>query len=777
MPVVGPHLVVGNGLERRPERGRLFGLARFSFEVMSEEDGALHAVAVAELKIQFAMVLRPDWFDPEFLESLAQGRVERGFTRIDFAPRSINFTSSETAFLADEKDSFLAHDEEKVGADTWLPVCPVCHVAEESYTLSDRKKTGWMTRGIKVSESVLIFFLGLSTFAASVVAPTKAEFEAMYAAAAQEVNAGKYGDALKKIDAIDARQPDTAAVQNLRGVALMRLGEYGAAETALRKARELDPEFWEARFNLAEVAFLRKSWVVARHRFEELAAAKNEQAEGATGDLIQFKILLSYLLEGKAKKATEILDQLQTSSVSPAYYYGKAALAFSQHNQTDAKVALKAGEKSFSQRLNKLFVESFYEVGWMEKPEGAVPAALEVDSLAERVTRAQADFRVAERAYRRGDYAGALRSLDQLDATAPNQAVSYNLRGKILLAQDQDGAAEAALRDALVADPQFEEARYNLARIPFRKRDYKVARNQLEELLGAISGGKQQRQREQLIRYRIFLTLLLEGRDGPAQKAMDEFKMMDDTPALYYAQAAWAFQHGNAKQGNAWVANAGNLFSDDLNQVFAASLADLGWANEAGAAATAAQASLQAQPTPPLQGTVVARDQAESPPVPADSPPEGTAASPEITPASATPPPRENPVARAQSDGSQATPAPEPSKTPEKIAREKKSGSEGNSADRVNRNVKSTTRKNEDSTRSTRKSARARATRSAASPPAAVTTSPSPPPSQQAGRRPRQNLGDVVREFFLSTFKKRNNKPPGPEPGKSPSPAPTRPRN
>ncbi len=68
----------------------------------------------------------------------------------------------------------------------------------------------------------------------------------------------------KKLDAIDERQPDLAAAQNLRGVALMRLAEYRSAETALRKARALDPDFWEARFNLAEVPFLAGNWTVAR---------------------------------------------------------------------------------------------------------------------------------------------------------------------------------------------------------------------------------------------------------------------------------------------------------------------------------------------------------------------------------------------------------------------------------------------------------------------------------------------------------------------------------
>ena len=71
-----------------------------------------------------------------------------------------------------------------------------------------------------------------------------------------------------------------AAAKNLRGVALMRLGEYGQAETALQKAREIDPEFWEARFNLAEVPFLRKSWAEARDRFQALAGGAERPGAG-----------------------------------------------------------------------------------------------------------------------------------------------------------------------------------------------------------------------------------------------------------------------------------------------------------------------------------------------------------------------------------------------------------------------------------------------------------------------------------------------------------------
>src|SRR6476469_1194425 len=92
---------------------------------------------------------------------------------------------------------------------------------------------------------LLLFFGSLGILLAeNVVAPTQAEIEVMYTAAAEEVNAGNYGEGLKKLDAIDARQPDVAMAKNLRGVALMRMGELGLAEKALQKAKELDPGLW-----------------------------------------------------------------------------------------------------------------------------------------------------------------------------------------------------------------------------------------------------------------------------------------------------------------------------------------------------------------------------------------------------------------------------------------------------------------------------------------------------------------------------------------------------
>src|SRR6478672_1698898 len=130
-----------------------------------------------------------------------------------------------------------------------------------------------MPHCMNIRKLATITVLVVSSFAATNVAPTKAELEAMYNKAFREFSAANYDQALKELDAIDARQPDLAESQNLRGVILMRQNVYDKAEEALHKALDLDPKFWNARFNLAEIPFLQKNWAEARDRFEKLLTA------------------------------------------------------------------------------------------------------------------------------------------------------------------------------------------------------------------------------------------------------------------------------------------------------------------------------------------------------------------------------------------------------------------------------------------------------------------------------------------------------------------------
>ena len=433
---------------------------------------------------------------------------------------------------------------------------------------------------MRIWKIAAIAALGLTSFAADNVAPTKAELEEMYNAAYRAFDAGKFPEALKQLDAIDARQPDLAASKNLRGVILMRQGNYDQAEAALTEAARIDPKFWNARFNLAEIPFLKKDWAEARKRFEQLLSSGESDLAKEASQLIQYKILLTYLQEGKGNMVDSMLAKLELSPDTPAVDYVKAAVALQQKNQSEAKDWISAAEKNYSPQLNKLFAESLYEVGWLEKPAGEGRPSLPLMTAAERSEKtkaaARSKFEQSQQALRQGDLATALKLVDEADKTDPNKPAILNLRGEILMAQQQFDQAEAAFKKAARLDPKLREAQYNLAQVPFKKKDYAKAQERFEALYNRIPGGDKN-QAAELIKFKIYMTLLLEGKESRAHAMMEEFQFTGDTPALYYAQAAWEYKHNNPEKAADWTSSASKIYSPALNTVFADAFYDVGW--------------------------------------------------------------------------------------------------------------------------------------------------------------------------------------------------------
>src|SRR5262245_9833439 len=433
---------------------------------------------------------------------------------------------------------------------------------------------------MRIWKIAAIAALGLTSFAADNVAPTKAELEEMYNTAYRAFDAGKFPEALKQLDAIDARQPDLAASKNLRGVILMRQGNYEQAEAALTQAAKIDPKFWNARFNLAEIPFLKKDWPEARKRFEQLLSTGKSDLAKEASQLIQYKILLTYLMEDKSNMVDSVLAKLELSPDTPAVDYVKAAVALQQKNESEANDWISAAQKNYSPQLNKLFVESLYEVGWLEKPEGQRRASLPLMTAAERTEKtkatARSKFEQSQQAFRQRDFAAALKLVDEADKADPNQPATLNLRGEILMQQGQFDGAETAFKKAAKLDPKLRDAQYNLAQIPFKKKEYAKARDRFDTLYKRIPGGDKN-QAAELIKFKIYMTYLMEGKESKAHSMMEEFQFTGDTPALYYAQAAWEYKHNNAQKAEDWTSSASKIYSAALNGVFADAFYDVGW--------------------------------------------------------------------------------------------------------------------------------------------------------------------------------------------------------
>ena len=285
-------------------------------------------------------------------------------------------------------------------------------------------------------------------------------------------------------------------------------------------------------------------------------------------------------MESKSNMVDSILAKLELSPDTPAVDYVKAAVALQQKNEAEAKDWISAAEKNYSPQLNKLFAESLYEIGWMEKPAGQRRASLPLMTAAERTEKAKAfarsKFEQSQQAFRQRDFATALKLVDEADKADPNQPATLNLRGEILMHQGQFDDAEAAFKKAAKLDPKLRDAQYNLAQIPFKKKEYAKARDRFETLYKRIPGGDKN-QGAELIKFKIYMTLLMEGKESRAHSMMEEFQFTGDTPALYYAQAAWEYKHNNSQKAEDWTNSANKIYSPALNGVFADAFYDVGW--------------------------------------------------------------------------------------------------------------------------------------------------------------------------------------------------------
>jgi tetratricopeptide (TPR) repeat protein len=270
-------------------------------------------------------------------------------------------------------------------------------------------------------------------------------------------------------------------------------------------------------------------------------------------------------MEGKSDMVDSILAKLELSPDTPAVDYVKAAVALQQKNEGEAKDWISAAEKNYSPQLNKLFAASRYGLA-------LAPAKLSEEPKA----FAHSKFEQSQQAFRQRDFATALKLIDEADNADPNQPATVNLRGEILMQQGKFDDAENAFEKAAKLDPKLRDAQYNLAQIPFKKKDYAKAQDRFETLYKRIPGGEKN-QAAELIKFKIYMTLLMEGKESRAHSMMEEFQFTDDTPALYYAQAAWEYKHNNPQKAEDWTNSANKIYSPALNSVFADAFYDVGW--------------------------------------------------------------------------------------------------------------------------------------------------------------------------------------------------------
>ena len=168
------------------------------------------------------------------------------------------------------------------------------------------------------------------------------------------------------------------------------------------------------------------------------------------------------------------------------------------------------------------------------------------------------------------DFKTALALVDKAEGLYQPSAMTVNVRAAVAIEEKKfDEGREFCLK-ALQLDPKFFPALFNLAEIPFMQGKYAEARLAYEKLLDDEASAD-------LIKFRLYLTYLLEKDDERAKAQLDKIPLLNDTPIYFYAFAAWEFAHGDEKKAHSYLNSAETVFPKTKLSNFADVFYDIGW--------------------------------------------------------------------------------------------------------------------------------------------------------------------------------------------------------
>jgi hypothetical protein len=168
------------------------------------------------------------------------------------------------------------------------------------------------------------------------------------ASAAQELDAGHYDETLKQLlDAIGSPAGCRGSEKSARRHADAN-GRYRPSGKSPAKGAQAQSGFLGGAIQSRGNSFPAEELGGGARPVLALGQEPNEQAQGATADLIQFKILLTYLLQ--VGKRGAILDRLKDVVGQPGFYYARQPWLSGTRIKPRRGVNLRAAEKALHRR-------------------------------------------------------------------------------------------------------------------------------------------------------------------------------------------------------------------------------------------------------------------------------------------------------------------------------------------------------------------------------------------------------------------------------------------
>lgn len=186
---------------------------------------------------------------------------------------------------------------------------------------------------------------------------------------------------------------------------------------------------------------------------------------------------------------------------------------------------------------------------------------------------AESDLMTARSEYQKRNFPAALSGLDRFDKSDSANADALDLRGCIYLEQQKFEEARKAFAAAHSANADLFAPRIHAADALMLEKKFAEARAAYRVLLGEtnilVSNER--------LRFATLLTFLGEHNEAEARAAFEAITFPTQSPAYYFAQAAWLFAHDKKRDAAGWLEKAAQVYDTDTCSWFEQHLYHFGW--------------------------------------------------------------------------------------------------------------------------------------------------------------------------------------------------------
>ena len=207
----------------------------------------------------------------------------------------------------------------------------------------------------------------------------------------------------------------------------------------------------------------------------------------------------------------------------------------------------------------------WFAVATVVAQENSAPPTTDPLLLQRRVATV---LRQATKSFDAGDYQAALDRLGALQGEFAQDINALNIRGAILTKLERYDEANEVFATILRADPNYFPAAFNLGEVQFLSGNREGALETFERI-------RRLEPRNELVRFKVFLTLLVLGREDEARKTAAGLIPAGNTPAWYYAQAMLARKAGDEKTAQKHLHAARSIYLDPGCQLFDESIEEV----------------------------------------------------------------------------------------------------------------------------------------------------------------------------------------------------------